>query len=119
MKQMQKTKAKVQEKDDYKKLSFLFPVIYSILTAILMISALYIVYSGADVSVALAGYLMNISALSLAISPSALIVCVFLGTKHRQKHPNGSSFYRQCPLVLSFLVEGLQVLYMVSLAMAM
>ena len=118
MKQTQKTKAKVQEKDDYKKLSFLFPVIYSIFTAILMAIALYIAFSGITVSESVASYVMNFAALSLSISPSALIICVFLGTKHRQRHPNGSSFYRQCPLVLSFLVEGLQVLYMVSLAMS-
>ena len=120
MKQSQKakTKLKEKEKDNYSKATFIVPVVYSVITAILMLAAIIIAVSGNVASISIARTIIQMSALSLSLSPSALIVCVFMGTKHRTRYPDGSTFYRQFPLAISFLVVGLQVLYMVFLATA-
>lgn len=120
MKQTKKAKSqlKEKEKDNYLKSTFIVPVVYSVITAVLMIVTIIIAVSSNVANISIARTIIQMSALSLSLSPSALILCVFMGTKHRTKHPDGSTFYRQFPLAISFLVIGLQVLYMVFLATA-
>ena len=110
---------KNKAKDNYFKLTFLIPVLYSAITAVLMVIAVYL---ATDVNLArdkieLAKTMVTFATYSLALSPSALMICVYISRKHLKKYPDGSSIYKMRPMVLSLLVMGLQVLYMASLAL--
>ncbi len=118
MKQAQKAKKELKEKDNYLKSTFIVPVLYSILTAILMLMTIGIAVSSNIDNISVVRTIIQMSALSLFLSPSALIICVFMGTKHRRRYQESSNFYKQFPLAISFLVIGFQVIYMVFLATA-
>ena len=109
----------VKEKDNYFKLTFLIPVVYSVITAILMSVAVARATSVTldSSNLELAKKLVLWATYSLAVSPSALMITVYLSIRHQKKHPDGSRFYRVRPMALSLIVIGLQVLYMFSLAL--
>ena len=68
------------------KFTFWFPVLYSCITAVLMMLALAIVFSPSVSNEAAARAVLQAAAVSLAISPSALIFNFFLGTKHSKRY---------------------------------
>ena len=97
------------------KFTFWFPVLYSCVTAVIMMLALAIVFSPSVSNEAAARLVLQIAAVSLAISPSALIFNYFLATKHSKRYIGGPSLYVRMPIVLSTIVLGAQVAYMLFL----
>ena len=106
-------------KDNYFKITFLLPVVYSFLTAILMIVAVLISRATRmpEDKIETALTIVRLATYSLALSPSALMIAVYFSRRHIMKNPDGSSFYKMRPMVFSLTVMGLQVLYMLSLAL--
>lgn len=107
-----------KEKDNYKKFSFLFPVLYSTFNAVMIIASYTMAKQGlTQVNGSLASNIALFTMGLMAVSPALLILTVFISMRHRNRYPNGSYFYRQAPMGLSFLVIGGEVLYMALLAM--
>lgn len=100
------------------KFTFWFPVLYSCITAVLMMLALAIVFSPSVSNEAAARAVLQAAAVSLAISPSALIFNLFLGTKHSKRYMGAPSLYVRMPIVLSTIVMGAQVAYMLYLTIS-
>ena len=106
------------QKDNYLKFSFLYPVLFSLINGTFVVLSFYLASKGlTHVPNTLPYVIATIAMVFMALSPPTLIATVFISMRHRNKNPNGSGFYRQAPLALSFLVMGFEVLYMVMLTM--
>lgn len=112
---MKQTKQVKKEKDNYLKFTFLFPIITSIIDAVIVISALYVYKLETVSNVARARLLVETATILMAITPSFLLFNTFLSHRHSKKYPNGSAFYIKTPMLVTLLVWGVQMMYMVSL----
>lgn len=112
-----KNTAKNNNKISYTKVGFLVPTVYCCFTALLMATVYAVGNSIIVLSQPLTQLVMKAGLISLFVAPSALIVCGSLSMRHRNKYPAAPFFYNQLPLVLSFLVLGLQVVYMATLTL--
>lgn len=114
---MKKDKNVKEVEVNYKKFSFLFPIIYSVITIIIMLALLLtgndIVTVSKDVSL----YIQSASLVSLALAPSALILCLFLGKRHQKRYSGAPKFYTDFPLRFSALVLGLQLIFLAMLTL--
>lgn len=111
----------VKEKENYLKFSFLFPIIYSIINMLVVIGALFIYSAGSSIPASYMGVsklVVQAAAIFLTFSPTALMVTMFISTRHRKRYVNASSFYRRAPLSISFIVTGVQVVYLVLLSIS-
>jgi len=112
---MKQTK-KIKEKDNYWKFSFLFPVVLATIDAVLMAAFIYVYANQATIAnMELARLIAQMGTISVALSPTFLMITAFVSFRHMKKHPNGSAFYIKAPMLLSILVWGLQVIYSLSL----
>lgn len=113
-----KSNIKQSEKVSVTKFSFWFPLLYSSVTAVLMMLALAVVFSQQISNERAARAVLQAAAVSLAVSPSALIINTFISIKHSKRYIGAPSLYVKAPMVFSVLVLGAQVLYMVYLTLS-
>ena len=105
--------ANKSKKINYLKPGFIIPMVYCTISAIIM-GLVYLATNNPQMfTTDITNIIMTAGSISLVLSPSALIVCGGLSLKHRNKFPLESAFYSELPVVLSFLVLGLQVVYLV------
>ncbi len=110
-------KTEEKKKDNYFKFSFLFPIIVALATAVLMMLAVAIVeMEGKVTNIRAAQAVVRIAFISITFSPTVLMICAFISFRHMKRNPDGSSFYRMRPMIFSVAVFGLQVIYMLTLA---
>ncbi|MBR5521385.1 MAG: hypothetical protein IKU54_05245 [Oscillospiraceae bacterium] len=116
MSKSKKTITKEKEKDNYLKFSFLFPVIVTLIDAVIMSAVIYVTLNQATLgNVELGRLIFQTGSVLLALSPTFLMITAFVSLRHAKKHPNGSPFYIKTPMFLSVTVWGAQVMYMVTL----
>lgn len=115
---MKQTKQVKKEKDNYLKSTFLFPVVISVLDLMLIGSALYISGLNAQTvgNIRIARFILQAATIVMATSPTFLLITVYMSLRHVKKYPNGSSFYKKLPMLISLLVWGVQTLYSFGLA---
>ncbi len=105
------------KKLNYLKAGFIIPMVYSTISGVIM-ALVYLVTNNPQIfGTAISALILQAGTISVVLSPSALIVCGSLARKHRNRFPLETFFYSELPLVLSFLVLGFQVLYLVMLTM--
>ena len=104
-------------KISYIRPGFLIPMVYCTISGIIMLLAYLVTNNPQMFSESVSQLIMTASTVSIVLSPSALIVCGALSLKHRNKFPLESIFYSDLPVALSFLVLGLQVMYLVMATM--
>lgn len=112
---MKHTKNVKKEKDNYLKMTFLFPVVTSLIDAVIMIVAIYFANQQTVANVAFARLVLQTATILLAVSPTFLLINAFLSHRHSKRYPNGSAFYIKTPMLVSLLVWGTQMLYMITL----
>jgi len=104
-----------KEKDNYRKLTFLFPVVTSVVDAVIVLTALYISTLSSVSNVQMARLIMQIATILLAVSPTFLMINAFMSHRHMKKYQGGSSFYVKAPMIITLLVWCTQTLYMATL----
>ncbi len=114
---MKQTKELKKEKDNYLKFGFLFPVIISVIDAIIVGAALsvYMADPANIVNIPVAKLVAQAATILLTVSPAMLIATVAISSRHSKNHPKGSGFYIKAPMLASIVVWGCQTLYLVSL----
>ena len=112
---MKQKKQIKKEKDNYLKRTFLFPVVTSIIGAVIMGMALSVSSLTTASNTEMATLLMQAAMIMITFSPTILLLNSVLSYRHMKKHPNGSNFYVKTPMLCSLLVWGVQVLYLVTL----
>ncbi len=112
MKQVKKEK----KKDNYLKFSFLFPVVLAAVDAVLMAATIYVYTNQTTIAnMEMARLIAQAGTISIALSPTFLMITAFISFRHMKKHPHGSAFYIKTPMFISLLVWGLQVIYSLGL----
>ena len=99
----------------YTKAGFIVPMVYCCFTIALMALVYANVNSIIVLNENMTRLVMKAGMISLVVAPSALIVCGSLSMRHRNRYPTAPFYYSQLPLLLSFIVMGLQVLYLLTL----
>ncbi len=114
---MKQTKELKNEKENYLKFTFLFPIIVSVIDVIIVGIALSVYMSDPTniANIPLATLLAQAATILLTMSPAMLIATVAISSRHSKKYPKASGFYIKTPMMVSALVWGVQTLYLVSL----
>ncbi len=114
---MKQTKQVKKEKDNFLKMTFLLPVVTSVIDAVIVAAAVAVYSANPDsiTNLPMARLLVQVATILLTMSPPILLLTASLSLKHVKKYPDGSSFYKKTPMLLSMLVWGAQTLYMVTL----
>ena len=90
------------------RLSFFIPVAYSLLSAALTLLSLYTELAWTGIFIYHWGYhiLAAFSTAAMA-SPLSLVICLLLSRHHRRKETAAGRFYREAPLFLSIVTQGI------------